>query len=476
MQRDRSAPNLRFKLPEAFVHLRHNAPGDQGINLTRIVCIIALACASCAASAQSFDIRPANPVLAGEPLSIRLVNLPAGEKVQVVAERAIPGNAAGQSTLYRSEASFVSQGSELDLASAKPESGTYTRADVRGLFWSMRPVKDAPTLPPKQVKLTARAGERLLASAVVEFIEALPQVTVEEVPEFPGAVFATLPGPQKRPTIIVLGGSEGGSSSGRKWAPRLASRGFAVLGFPYYSPPGPSGERELPALPAGFTDIPVDRLDRAFEWLKARKDVDASRVALYGASKGAEFALIAASHFKWISAAVAEVPTDVVWEGFGPDVPPGTRSSFSFQGKPLPFVPYEGMEEESAGFSTGAGVRFRRPADRGRAAHPAAAVKARIRVEDFRGPLLVTAGQDDQVWASGMMAQNIAERREAAGLETVVFIFSDAGHAIGSPGWAPTTQYDADLFKVGGTPEGNAAAQAIVFPQTIAFLKRTLGQ
>ena len=73
-----------------------------------------------------------------------------------------------------------------------------------------------------------------------------------------------------------------------------------------------------------------------------------------------------------------------------------------------------------------------------------AAVKARIHVEDFRGPLLVVGGQDDQIWASGMMAQNIAERRAAAGLETVALIFPDAGHALSGTGWMPTTQYNAD--------------------------------
>jgi hypothetical protein len=89
--------------------------------------------------------------------------------------------------------------------------------------------------------------------------------------------------------------------------------------------------------------------------------------------------------------------------------------------------------------------------------------------------LLVVGGQDDQIWASGMMAQNIAERRAAAGLETVALIFPDAGHALSGTGWMPTTQYNADPTKVGGTPEANAHAQAIAFPQTIAFLKRTLG-
>lgn len=312
----------------------------------------------------------------------------------------------------------------------------------------------------------------MLAATTIDFIDALPEVKVEQVKEFPGAVFATLPGSSRRPALIVLGGSEGGGWVARTSAPRFASRGFAVLGLPYYSPG--AGEREIPELPAAFADIPVDRLNAAREWLQRRPEVDAARVGLVGTSKGAEFVLIAASRFKWIAAVVAIVPSDVVWEGWGPGVEPGKRSSFSLDGKPLPFVPYGEFAEEFEGFRTGRDVKMRRFQDKGRAANPAAAVKARIEVEKFRGPLLVIGGHDDQVWASGMMAQNIAERRAAHRLETVALIFPEAGHAISNNGWVPTTQYNAGLSKVGGTPQANAAAQARAFPETIAFLKRTL--
>jgi dienelactone hydrolase len=433
-----------------------------------------LLCWCVSAAAQTFHIEPANPILAGEPLAIRLDGLPAGKSVILTAERTIEApNRPGVQVLYRSQAVFSAPQGSLDLATAKPLSGSYTEADIRGLFWSMAPVvgPDVGGLKPLQVKLTAAADGRELTSTTVEFIDSLPEVKVEQVKEFPGAVFATLPGSARRPAIILLGGSEGGGRVAQR-SPSWASRGFAVLGLPYYSPG--SGEREIPELPAAFADIPVDRLNAAFEWLQQRPEVDASRVALVGGSKGAEFSLIAASRFKWITSVVANVPSDVVWEGWGPGVEPGTRSSFSLDGKPLPFVPYIGFAEEFDGYRTGRDVRMRRFQDRGRAANPAAAVKARIEVEKFRGPLMVVGGHDDQVWASGMMAQNIAERRAAAGLETVALIFPEAGHALSGNGWMPTTQYNVGLNKSGGTPQANAAAQARAFPETIAFLKRTL--
>lgn len=432
------------------------------------------------ATAQTFNIQPANPVLAGEPLTISLSGLPANTDVKITAERVVVAFGQGDKrALYRADAIYTTESDgRLDLAKAAPKSGTYKGADIRGLFWSMVPTEAEIAADRKvmQVRLSVSNGDKELANATIEFINALSAVKVEKVEKFPGAVFASLPGIEKRPVIIVLGGSEGGSSTAREESPRLASRGFAVLGLPYYSPPvWPSPAREIAELPEAFADIPVDRLNAVYAWLKTRDDVDSSRIAIYGGSKGAEFALIAASNFSWITSVVASVPSDVVWEGWGPGIEPGQRSSFSLNGKPLAFVPYKEFNEEFMGFQNGTDVRIRRPQDKGRAANPAAAVKARIPVEKFKGSLMVIGGQDDQVWASGMMAQIIAEKRAASGLETVALIYTDAGHYLSGNGWGQTTQYNVGPMKSGGTPEGNARAQADAYPKMIAFLKRTLG-
>jgi dienelactone hydrolase len=469
--------------------------------------------------AQQFDITPANPVLMGEALSIKLSRLPANEKINIVAERVMRDVRTSRPSLYRSQATFtVPASGTLDLASARPENGTYKRAEVNGLFWSMSPVKadkidksdkaekaDSSVKPGDgkagdtkasdgkasdpfadrkslEVRLTVRrsadaADAKPLAQVAVQFVESLATVKTEAVEKFSGAKFSIIPpaAGEKRPAIILLGGSEGGSFATRG-APPLASRGFAVLALPYYSPADWQTQKaELPDLPPAFADIPVDRLNEARAWLQARADVDGTRIAIHGTSKGAEFALLAGVHLGWPSAIVAVVPTDVVWEGWGPNIAAGARSSFSVSGKPLPFVPYEDFGAEFAGYQTGDAVRIRRPQDKGRAANPAAAVAARIPVEKIKAPVLLIAGQEDQLWNSAMMAHNIAERRAEAKLETVSLIYTDAGHAIGGSGYSPTTQYDVELSKVGGTPEGNARAQADAWPKTMQFLKRSLG-
>jgi dienelactone hydrolase len=444
---------------------------------------------SISAHAQAFTISPSNKVLAGNPISITLTGLPREADVTVVAERAVsewsmPDN---QYKRYRSEATFRTDAAGvIDLATARPRKGSsYKAADVRGLIWSMKPTADAVPLDWKagQVRLTARVGETVAATVMLELLRELPEVKTEKVDQFDGAVFAMLPTKpgEKRPAVILLGGSEGGSMVTRGAAP-MASYGFAVLALPYYSPPAwPSQKAEIPTLPASFVDIPIERLNAARDWLKKRADVDASKIAIHGTSKGAEFALLAATYLGWPTAIVAVVPTDVVWEGWGQGVDAGKRASFALNGKPFPFVPYKEFGEEFAGFQTGDEVRIRRPQDKGRAANPAAAAAARIPIERYAGAVAVVGGHEDQVWNSAMMAHNIAERRAEAKVknpkagETLSLIYVDAGHYLGDNGFQPTTQYDVGPNKGGGTPEGNARAQADQWPKVIDFLKRNLG-
>jgi dienelactone hydrolase len=437
--------------------------------------------------AQSVKTSPANPVLSGDPLSISLVGLPTNAEVKISSERAIGGWTPGVKRLiYRAEATYTaSDKGEVDLATAIPKAKTessYKRADVRGLFWSMTPTKTEAAADVKEgvVTLTASVDGKPVANGKIEFIKYAATLKIEKLEKFPGAIFASLPQAdgktEKRPALIVMGGSEGGATSVNDSARRFASRGFAVMSLPYYSPASwPSLKQEVPELPRNFVDIPVERLNAARDYLRSRPDVDGERIGIYGVSKGAEFVMLAATHFPWVKSAVAIVPSDVVWEGWGDDIAPGTSSSFALNGKPFAYTPYKDFGQEFMGYQTGDDVFIRRPQDKGRAANPAAAALARIPIERYKGSLMVVGGQDDQVWSSGMMAHNIAERRAEAKLETVSLIYSDAGHYLSGDGWTPTTQYNAGPGKSGGTPAGNAAAQGDAWVKTIEFLKRTMG-
>lgn len=444
--------------------------------------------AGAAAQAQQITIKPATTVLAGEPVQIVLEGLPPRTEVTVQTLRQ-QREWSGRVRPYAASASFTTDADgRIDLATQPPDAGkpaSYQGADLRGLFWSMTPRAEVAgeTLPPAgQVAIRVQRGEQTLATQTLTLQHGMPEVRTRPVDGLAGAVFASLPTTSgagtRRPALILLGGSEGGSMITRD-APVWASRGYAVLAMPYYSPAGfgPNGPTaaELPTLPPAFADIPLERLEQARDWLAAQPDVDATRIGVMGTSKGAEFALSAAVRMPWIKAVVAMVPSDVVWEGWGPGVLPGQRASFAWRGQSLPFVPYKDFQQEFAGFATGEPVIIRRPQDKGRAANPERVAPARIAVENIAAAVMVVGAHDDQVWDSGSMAQAIATTRQQAGRDTVALVYREGGHALGGSGWLPTTQYNAGPMKMGGTPATAARAQAQAFEQTVAFLRRTLG-
>lgn len=453
-----------------------------------LVCrMLIAACGSVAfacAAQPALRIEPGRVVLDGDPVVVSVVGVPPGSEVTLSAQRwfAPPSTQRPRLRLFRSQAVFLADDTgRIDLASQPSLRGSYQGIDPRGMFWSMQPVADVAPVSPEaadasEIRLEVQISGRVQDQASVRLISALPEVRTMAADPLPGAVFATLPGTKKRPALVMIGGSEGGSLITDTAAP-MASRGFAVLALPVFSPPDRrTGTREIPQLPAQWADMPVETLNRARDWLATRPEVDASRIALHGTSMGAVLVMLAAVHLDWPAAIVANVPSDIVWDGWGPGVDDGARSTFSVRGQPLPFVPLVGYDDEIQGFDRQQPVIIRRPHERGRAMHADRIAAARVPVERIRVPLMVIGALDDQMWPSGDMTLNIVESRRAAGMETDVLLYRDAGHWLHDTGYAPTTQYNAGLRKTGGTPEANARAQAEVWPRTINFLRRSLGE
>lgn len=300
-------------------------------------------------------------------------------------------------------------------------------------------------------------------SVVAQTTEAVAPSEIMVGDELPGSFFATPDGEGPFPVIIILGGSEGNDGSARRKAPALLAEGYAVLGLPYYSPAWGGRDAKFPRLNPAFDSIPVDYLETARDWLRARDDVKADAIGILGGSKGAEMALLAGSLIDGFAAIAAIAPSDVVWEGWGPGTTDGATSSFSWRGEPLPFVPYIGMDAEFAKFGTDEPVRLRIPHDRGRHTYPERAVQARIAVENIDEPVLVAGGDADNTWNSGEMAQNIAERRAAAGRTTVSLVFTDAGHSLSGDGSSNSYSSEEEI-----------AAQKKIWPTTLAFFAQYL--
>ena len=134
--------------------------------------------------------------------------------------------------------------------------------------------------------------------------------------------------PPWRP-IIMLGGAEGGLVTTKGRVHPLIASGYCVLSAAYCKEKG---------LPENLSSVPLEFFDRAKAWLTNHAKVAPGGIAVIGSSKGGELALLLASRDPDIKCVVGIVPASHVFEGIAPGFE--RRSSWSFQGKDVPFIRY----------------------------------------------------------------------------------------------------------------------------------------
>ena len=286
-----------------------------------------------------------------------------------------------------------------------------------------------------------------------------------------GTLFSpSTPGPH--PAVITFGGAGGGLSEGG--ARTLASEGFAALALAYFG---------LGPLPRELVEIPLEYFGRAIEWLKVQSEVDATRLAVVGNSKGAELGLLlGATYPRDIKAVVGYAPSALVWQGipfnreahYG-----GPRSSWSLGGKPIPFVgPARPYPSEIAAMAE-ASLEGRPISTRAfyeRALEDKVAVDtASIPVERIDGPVMLISGTDDGLWPSTRMGEMVIER-----LKTHEHPFSyehlhyeGAGHMITLPGYEPKGSFTGH-YELGGSREADEFANADSWLKVLGFLGKHL--
>jgi dienelactone hydrolase len=281
------------------------------------------------------------------------------------------------------------------------------------------------------------------------------------------------PGEDVRPAVLVLSGSEGGTFEPA--ASQYAAQGFVTFAIAYFGMEG---------LPEDLEEIPVETVERALGWLAAHPRVNAEKIGVWGASKGAELALLAAALYPTIKAVVAKSASAYAFESIGETMGKVHKSSWTYRDEPVPFVPL--------GFNMRLGMsyflsRFRKTPWPTRPMY-AYAIKrasdlesARIKVENIKCPVLVTGGGQDGVWPSDEMARVIGKALASEGrkFDDVVLTYPDAGHQIASPYASTSINYltvgGGFIELLGGTPKGNAMASEDSFPKINEFLARALG-
>ncbi|MEW1862461.1 MULTISPECIES: acyl-CoA thioester hydrolase/BAAT C-terminal domain-containing protein [unclassified Streptomyces] len=255
--------------------------------------------------------------------------------------------------------------------------------------------------------------------------------------------------------VVVLGGSSGRVE--RERARVLARQGVRALAPRWFGGPGQ---------PPGICEIPLETFTAAVGLLRAG---GARRVGVLGLSKGAEAALLTAVYEPQVDVVVALSPTSRVWCNVGPGADGRQqpyRSSWTWRGRPLPFVPMDDNWAPPEGSSGPVAVRgWYELSER---TYPHLLPAADIPVERARADVLLVAGGDDAMWPSLPFAERLAVRRRAAGATVRLVARPDAGHRPVFPGELPARP--SPHFAYGGTPQADALLGAAAWPHILDAL------
>lgn len=378
----------------------------------------------------------------------------------------------------------------IDLRRFKVVRGTYRGADGYGLMWSGRkpndplvagagvPEFDVSALQDGESRILVARGGLVLAQAPLRSAAPRGLITADLAQGTLNGAYSAPDDGRRHPAVILLHGSEGGDrDSARAIAQRFAGQGFAAFALNYFA----WDLKGITGVPNAHVNQPIELLTEVRDWLAAQPQADAARIGLYGHSKGAEYAAVAAVHLPWIRAVAACVPSDSVWQGYGlgdprnrPEpgrVAPAQLSSWSWLGKPLPYIKLPATDDRSVYHDNTAYYEARRLAD------PRAAAAARIPVETSNAAFLWLGSGRDQTWASGAMAANNDTALQAAGKrrKSKLQVYPKASHAICGDGTYPTHLW-ADQSTDPRSPDLTADGLATIdaWRQIVAFFRSKL--
>ena len=428
-----------------------------------------------AASPQAprIEIEPKQALLDGR-VKIILQDFPAK---QLVTVRVRSTNGLGQ--IWESHAEFrTDRHGRVNVTTQPPISGTYRHADASGLFWSMSlPAGETVKLDPARkiqkpaiFQITADVNGQTVVTAMLQRLFIAPGV--ERIPVHDGVVRGTFfvpAGKGSHPGIIVLSGSEGGLNEAD--AAFLASKGYAALALAYFN---------YEDLPKTLENIPLEYFEAGINWLKLRREVRSNEIAVMGASRGGELALLVGSTFRQIKAVVAIAPSGVCWAS----VNDPRQAAWTYQGRPLPFMGTQDLtpdQQKQAGKILQTAPLSLTPLFQMQMENRTAVEKASIPVEKINGPILLISGDDDQLWPSTILADMVMERlkRVKRRFPDRHLAYEGAGHFFPLPNLPATVNNlgDPDTkaeIALGGDPEHTAAAGADAWARIVEFLHTTL--
>jgi len=419
----------------------------QRIDVALSMCAAALLVVMMAACAGSSSSEHAVRVtvlpqrsLADQPVQIQVAGLAAGEQATL---RMNSIDASGvrwlASAAYRADAA-----GNVDPSRAPAISGSYRGTSGMGLIWSMHPTGRDPAgayfwdnQVPQTFTITVSVnGNRIAAASFYRMFShtALADQTESlQADGFVGQLWHPVDAPDRRPAIVVLGGSEGGLP-GILLPAMLASAGYPALGVAYFGEPG---------LPRTLSGIPLEYFAKALNWLARQPGVDPTRIVVLGTSRGSEAAQLLGVYYPGlVHAVIASVPSNVALCSY----PDCNGPAWTLNGQALPYT----LEFDATA-----------PVD-----DPAAIIPD----QRIQGPVFLDCGEADQIWTSCPFARAILRLLDAHHdpWTHVLYAYPGAGHGVGK-----LYPYEPEVPAIAGSDSSYSAdqkADTLLWPHLLQFL------
>ncbi|CAB3651078.1 hypothetical protein LMG26690_00061 [Achromobacter animicus] len=422
--------------------------------------------------APTLTITPADALI-DVPRQIRVEHVAPGATVEITALTRRNG------VVWQAQAAYTAgEDGVVDLTREAPVSGDYTGLSPMGLIWAQSPddgkSREYFNHPVTDALVTDVVARVEGAEARASFTQRLASDGVTRVEVREEGLVGTLylpagSAPGSHPAVMILNGSGGGINEPR--AALYASRGYAAFALAYFKAPGLSDY---------ISNTPLEYFQTGLRWLRKKVQPKHDFVAISGQSRGGELVLLLGATFpKEVSAVVAYVPGAVVHSGQNACDPKIGREgpTWLLGGKPIPHVWENNRTATWAPFDEGPAPHRHEKAILTALQDPDAVARARIRVEDIEGPVMLLSGTDDGSWPSSLYSKMVQDKLvEVQHPYPVKWLdYENGGHSILFP-YVPTTQLvyahpvSGKISTSGGNPKDNARADQESWEGVTSFL------
>jgi len=422
--------------------------------------------------APTLTITPSDALI-DVPRQIRVEHVAPGATVEITALTRRNG------VVWQAQAAYTAgEDGVVDLTREAPVSGDYTGLSPMGLIWAQSPEdgksREYFNHPVTDALVTDVVARVEGAEARASFTQRLASDGVTRVEVREEGLVGTLylpagSAPGSHPAVMILNGSGGGINEPR--AALYASRGYAAFALAYFKAPGLSDY---------ISNTPLEYFQTGLRWLRKKVQPKHDFVAISGQSRGGELVLLLGATFpKEVSAVVAYVPGAVVHSGQNACDPKIGREgpTWLLGGKPIPHVWENNRTATWAPFDEGPAPHRHEKAILTALQDPDAVARARIRVEDIEGPVMLLSGTDDGSWPSSLYSKMVQDKLvEVQHPYPVKWLdYENGGHSILFP-YVPTTQLvyahpvSGKISTSGGNPKDNARADQESWERVTSFL------